>query len=35
MCENQPSSVDRLVMMLSGASIRQTLAFPFVRRGRR
>jgi lysyl-tRNA synthetase class 2 len=23
--------VDRLVMMLTGASIRQTLAFPFVR----
>jgi lysyl-tRNA synthetase class 2 len=27
--------VDRLVMMLSGASIRQTLAFPFVRPGGR
>jgi lysyl-tRNA synthetase class 2 len=26
--------VDRLVMMLTGASIRQTLAFPFVRPGR-
>jgi lysyl-tRNA synthetase class 2 len=27
--------VDRLVMMLTGASIRQTLAFPFVRPGGR